>query len=75
VPGGEPISLYVPDEQVCGRGGLPDRYHPIEAAVEALAECPSLPPGTGCYRIRTRHPSKHGANMDAAGFGRGGAAA
>ena len=44
--------------RACGRGGLPDRCHPhrIEAAVEALAECPSLPPGwkTGTAALRER---------------------
>jgi hypothetical protein len=41
----------------CGRGGLPDRYHPhrTEGAVEALAECPSLPLGwkTGTAALRS----------------------
>jgi hypothetical protein len=48
------LALFVP----AAGGGLPDRYHPhrIEAAVEALAEYPSLPPGwkTGTAALRER---------------------
>jgi len=45
------LALFVP------AAGVPDRpAHPIQAAIEALAECPSLPLGwkTGTAALRER---------------------
>jgi len=60
--------------RACGRGGLPDRCHPIDAAVEALAEYPSLPPGwkTGTAALRERRRrAARGSQCPRSGTGSG----
>lgn len=69
-PGGE-LALFVP---AAGAGCRIDPHHPIQAAIEALAKCPSLPLGwkTGAAALQERRrraaraPNVPGQGLDPA---------